>query len=172
MSEVIQPGIYIISGLSPNAQNCGDFGYFGLSVHPEKRIDQHLAALKRRVHKNAPIQQFYNDYGKNHFIYDIVEECDLDQLAEREKLRIKEGNTYLNPLGFNLTAGGEGVSTRDGKLFSFEDADQHLFITGQNIAMFWRANPRYDLQELYKLSRGEIQQHENLIWKPWPPSIP
>jgi len=169
MSEIIQPGIYIISGLSPSAQNLGDFGYFGLSVHPEKRIDQHLSALKHGSHKNTEIQQFYNDYGRNHVIYDIVEECDLDELAEREKFRIKEGNTYMNPLGFNLTAGGEGAGIRDGKFFSFEDVQHQTFITGQNIAMFARANPQYALQELYKLSRGEIQQHENLIWKQWTP---
>ena len=167
MNEVIQPGIYIISGLNPNAKNLGDFGYFGLSVHPEQRIDQHLAALRRGNHKNAEIQQFYNDYGKNHCIYDIVEECDLDQLAEREKARIRDGNTYLNPLGFNLTAGGEGVGIRDGKFFSFEDVRNQTLITGQNIAMFARVHPQYDLQQLYRLSRAEIDCYENLVLKQW-----
>jgi len=167
MRGVIQPGIYIISGVSPSAQKLGDLGYFGLSVHPEKRIDQHLAALRHGDHKNTGIQQFYNDYGKNHLIYDIVEECDLDKLAEREMARIKEGNTYLNPLGFNLTRGGEGAGKRDGKFFSFEDTQNQIFITGQNIAMFARANPQFELQELYKLSRGEIPDYKNLIFKKW-----
>jgi hypothetical protein len=167
MKEVIQPGIYIISGVNPSAQNLGDFGYFGLSVHPEKRIDQHLALLKRGDHKNTAIQKFYNDYGKNHLIYDVVEECDLDKLAEREVARIKEGNTYLNELGFNQTPGGEGAGNRDGKFYSFEDSQNQIFITGQNIAMFARANPQYELQELYKLSRGEIQDYKNLILKKW-----
>ncbi len=168
MSEVIHPGIYIISGLSPAAQNLGDFGYFGLSVQPEKRIDQHLAALRHEDHKNKAIQKFYSDYGKDHLIYDIVEECDLDQLAEREKARIKEGNTYLNPLGFNLTPGGEGAAKRDGNFYSFEDTKNQIFITGQNIAMFARANPQYELSELYKLSLGKIDAYKNLIWKKWP----
>jgi hypothetical protein len=167
MSEIIHPGIYMISGLSPAAQNLGDFGYFGLSVHPEKRIDQHLAALRGEDHKNKAIQQFYSEFGKNHLIYDIVEECDLDQLAEREKARIKEGNTYRNPLGFNLTPGGEGAAKRDGNFYSFEDTENQIFITGQNIAMFARANPQYDLDRLYQLWRGEIPDYKGLIVKKW-----
>jgi hypothetical protein len=167
MSDVIQPGIYIISGVCPTAKNLGDFGYFGLSVHPGKRVEQHLAALRRGDHKNAAIQQFYYDYGKNQLIYDLVEECDLHQLAEREIAHIKEGNTYLNPSGFNQTADGEGVGNHDGKLFSFADNVNQAFITGQNIAMFARANPQYELDDLYKLARGEIQSHKNLIWQKW-----
>jgi hypothetical protein len=163
----MNPGIYILSGISPQALNLGDFGYYGLSVHPEKRVDQHLSSLKRGQHKNLLIQKFYNDYGRNHIFYDVVEECDLDQLAAREKHYIEQGQTYVNPLGFNLTRGGEGVGTRDGKLFCFQDTQNGIFITGQNIALFQRANPQFDLQQLYQLSRGKIDSHQHLRLGPW-----
>jgi len=59
------------------------------------------------------------------------------------------------------------VGIRDGKFFSFEDVRHQTFITGQNLAMFARDNPQYELQQLYKLSRGEIQCYENLVMKQW-----
>lgn len=163
----MDPGIYIISGLSPAAQNPGDFGYFGLSVHPEVRLDQHLSALRRGKHSNALLQGFYDDRGKNQIVYDIVEECDLDQLADREKFFIREGRTYENPQGFNLTPGGEGVGLREGKLYGFIDTRFDLSITGQNIAQFQRANPQFELEQLYRLSRGEIDSYQHLKLAPW-----
>lgn len=163
----MNPGIYILSGISPLARNLGDFGYFGLSVHPEKRIDQHLGALERGKHNNLLMQQFYHDHGKNHIFYDVVEECDIDQLAEREKRRIEEGKTFVNPFGFNLSRGGEGVGIRGGKIFSFEDTQHGIFITGQNIALFQRANPQFDLLQLYRLARGEIDSHQSLRLGLW-----
>jgi hypothetical protein len=165
----MSPGIYILSGISPLAQNVGDFGYFGLSVNPEKRIDQHLSAFRRDKHTNEGMQQFYHDMGKDHIFYSIVEECDIDQLAAREKDYIAQGQTYVNPLGFNLSCGGEGVGVREGKLFSFEDTEHGLFITGQNLAMFQRANPQFDLNQLYRLLRGELTSYQNLRIGPWHP---
>jgi hypothetical protein len=161
-------GIYLVSGLAPNAVNVGDYGYFGLSVEPERRIDAHLGKLRHNAHENPLIQDFYNDHGKNHIIYTVVENCDVDELAAREKYHIKQGNTFENPLGFNQSRGGEGVGLREGKFFCFEDTENNLLITGQNLAMFVRANPQFNLQQLYRVSRGQLESHQNLIWKTWP----
>lgn len=165
---MIVPGIYIISGLSPNVPDIGDNAYFGLSVHPEKRVANHQRLMARNQHPNEMIQAFYNECGKDQFYYAIVEQCDLDQLAERERFHIAQGRTYMNPKGFNLTAGGEGVGQRGGKFYSFQDQDHGLFITGQNLAMFARANPQYELSSLYRLSLGQLPSYQNLVRKEWP----
>ena len=127
---MIVPGIYIISGLAPQVPALGDNAYFGLSVHPEKRLATHQRLMAKNQHPNELMQDFYNEHGCDQFIYGIVEACDVDQLAARERHHIAQGRTYLNPKGFNLTAGGEGAGQRGGKFFSFEDQDNGLFITG------------------------------------------
>lgn len=164
---MIVPGIYIISGLSPDVPQLGNNAYFGLSVNPEKRLNDHQRLLKRNEHGNEMIQNFYNARGNDQFYYAIVEQCDVDKLAERERHHIALGNTYLNPKGFNLTAGGEGAGQRGGKFYSFEDQNNGLFITGQNLALFQRANPDFSLSSLYQLSLGQIDSYKNLVWKDW-----
>jgi hypothetical protein len=163
----MEPGIYILSGISPLATQRGDFGYYGLSIHPEQRLEQHLSALKHGKHTNKLIQQFHNEHGRGQFYYGIVEECDIDQIVEREKHYIAQGQTYVNPSGFNLSRGGEGVGGHDGKLYGFEDTRDGMLITGQNLALFQRFNQKYDLQQLYRLSRGEIECYEYLKLAPW-----
>lgn len=157
-----EPGIYIISGSAASPVNLGDCGYYGLSVHAEKRLDQHLSALRRNEHKNEVIQDYYNLHGKNYVIYDIVEDCDVADLGTREKFYIARDKTFENPEGWNLTAGGEGVGVRGGKPYYFQDASKGIFITGQNLSLLCRLNPQFELQSLYRLSRGEILSYGDL----------
>ena len=44
-------------------------------------------------------------YGKENFLVEILEECDVDQLDERERYYVSQFDTYNN--GYNLTIGGQ-----------------------------------------------------------------
>lgn len=47
-----------------------------------------------------------NKYGIDHFHWEMIEECDIDLLGEREQYWIAFYNTYH--YGYNATLGGEG----------------------------------------------------------------
>jgi group I intron endonuclease len=77
--------------------------YIGSSVDMESRRKQHLRNLKKKQHINSYLQRSYNKYGKGAFIFSILEECEQDQLLEREQFwfefHTKNGKVYnVKPL--------------------------------------------------------------------------
>lgn len=73
--------------------------YIGQSNDIERRINEH----KYKV--DLAIDQAINKYGIDAFEYEIIEECELSQLDEREKYWIAFYNTYKG-FGYNCNAGG------------------------------------------------------------------
>lgn len=79
--------------------------YIGISIHePEKRrIRQHLSGHGNRIIANA-----VKKYGKEAFVYEILEANVFDEfLPDLEVAYIAKHNTVA-PNGYNLTYGGEG----------------------------------------------------------------
>lgn len=79
-------------------------------------IGQTMSSLKVRWngHKTAwrqsgnckALYSAFDKYGIENFTIEPIEECDLDNINEREKYWIKHYNSYNN--GYNMTLGGDG----------------------------------------------------------------
>jgi group I intron endonuclease len=67
-----------------------------------KRINSHLW-YARHVNTNLPFPNALRKYGRNGFIWEIIEECENKNSGEREKFWIKE----ITP-EYNVTLGGDG----------------------------------------------------------------
>ena len=83
-----KPGIYLIYCLTN--EKC----YIGSSVNVKRRERQHRSDLKRKVHHCANLQNAWNKYGKENFIWrliKIVENIDHQYLVDLE-------NKYLELL--------------------------------------------------------------------------
>ena len=80
--------------------------YIGLSTQIEIRWQNHKRLLKRGKHENAHLQNAYNKYG-DVFIFYVIEECEQEQLNEREKYWIKFYDTKNH--GYNESEGGGGI---------------------------------------------------------------
>lgn len=85
-------GIYQIKCLENNKV------YIGCSKNIEHRWKQHKNSLKNNNHKNTHLQRSWDKYGEGVFIFSIIEECELDQLIEREQFYLDQifegGNTF------------------------------------------------------------------------------
>ena len=84
--------------------------YIGQSVDIYRRWNTH-----KRVYKNNDIQEYntslyraFRKYNIENFSFEIIEECNVEELNEREMYWIKFYNSYHN--GYNQTIGGEGRS--------------------------------------------------------------
>lgn len=64
------------------------FKYIGSAVNWGKRITNHQLKLRDNIHPNQYLQNAYNKYGKDAFIFDIVERCEKEKLIEREQFHI------------------------------------------------------------------------------------
>lgn len=92
-------GIYLITNTLNGMQ------YIGQSIDIGQRWSQHKATAKN-IKENADLYQAMREYGIENFICEILEECNKDQLNEREIYWIDYYDTFYH--GYNMTRGGQG----------------------------------------------------------------
>lgn len=82
--------------------NCS---YIGQTIRPLK--------IRRREHERAQdsyaFHQAIRKYGKDNFVWEVIEECLNESLDEREKYWIAFYDTYYN--GYNETKGGDNANS-------------------------------------------------------------
>ena len=81
--------------------------YIGQSVNIEKRFNNHKIACNNPNDNGYkyPLYQAIRKYGIENFSFEILEECNINDLDEREKFYIIKYNSYNN--GYNQTLGGK-----------------------------------------------------------------
>ncbi len=96
----VTKGIYLITNLANGKV------YVGQSIRIEARFDQHRSSLKSGYHENSHLQRAYNFYGADSFKFDILEECTLDVIDNRERHWINYYNSTNRDFGYNIEDGG------------------------------------------------------------------
>lgn len=83
--------------------------YIGLSVDIKRRWKEHFQRHKDSTNKEYEkvLYKAFRKYGIENFDFDIIEECSLEELREREKYWIAYFDTYHH--GYNATEGGEDI---------------------------------------------------------------
>lgn len=77
--------------------------------HPDQRFVEHRRDALRFKHR--PLYAAINKYGIENFSLDVIEECDLASLSEREEYWIEKCNSFAD--GYNSTIGGAGKRFAD-----------------------------------------------------------
>jgi group I intron endonuclease len=86
--------------------------YYGSSKNIEKRWKTHLNQLRDKKHINCILQNAWNKYGEDSFIFEIVEECELKNLFETEQKYIDTCGDYNIGL---KASGGDNISKNPNK---------------------------------------------------------
>lgn len=71
---IMKSGIYQIRNINNNKL------YIGSAVNLIKRKNGHFSALFKNKHENNKLQNAYNKYGKETFIFEILEYCEVIDL--------------------------------------------------------------------------------------------
>lgn len=80
--------------------------YIGQTIQSlKKRFNGHCCYNKKDRSINMYIKRAIHKYGKNNFYIELLEECPISQLNEREQYWISYYDSYHN--GYNLTLGGQ-----------------------------------------------------------------
>ena len=86
--------------------------YIGSSRNIQKRWTRHLNDLRNRRHGNDHLQRSFDKYGENRFVFEVIEECDVDNLFLREQFYLDTLNPY-GEVGFNIgrkALGGDNLT--------------------------------------------------------------
>ena len=123
--------------------------YIGQSVNPSARFRQHKHDAKKHKENdqhNIALYNAMNKYGVEHFHFDIIEECRVEDLEYREPYWINQLNTLV-PNGYNILKGGRKLSGEDNPFFGkhhteeakqqMSEAHKELYI-GENNPMYGR----------------------------------
>lgn len=78
--------------------------YIGQTVNEIRRKSNHLFLLRSNQHHSIKLQNAYNKYGEENFVFEILEECSKEELNEKEIKYIQLKNSYNN--GYNCNIGG------------------------------------------------------------------
>lgn len=89
-------GVYKIT----NIKN-GKF-YIGSSIDIHTRWKQHINQLNKNIHNNIHLQNAWNKYGKNAFLFEILEECDKNNLRDLEQTYIDNTKCLDKKIGYNI----------------------------------------------------------------------
>lgn len=76
--------------------------YIGSSVSITERLMQHKYRLRGKRHDNAYLQNAFNKYGENMFIFSEIEKCTTENLIERENYYITKFGSNELKNGYNL----------------------------------------------------------------------
>lgn len=79
--------------------------YIGLSTNIEDRFAYHKNSYNHKRESNKLLYIAFNKYGIKNFTFEILEECKVEELSEKEQYYITLYDTQKN--GYNMTAGGE-----------------------------------------------------------------
>lgn len=76
--------------------------YIGSSKNVELRLRQHYLLLKRGVHYNKHLQNSFNKYNENAFIFRVIEYCQKETRVDIEKEYVEKHNCLNDYFGYNI----------------------------------------------------------------------
>ena len=82
----------------------------------EERWKEHQCDAFKQRNENRPLHRAIRKYGVTNFSIELVEECDISILSEREIYWIEEYHSFSN--GYNATLGGDGRILYDYELIA------------------------------------------------------
>lgn len=75
--------------------------YIGSSAHLRARFSEHASELKGGDHPNRHLQNAWSKYGKDQFVFTVLEYCSPEMLLIREQWYLDEWRPYDKTIGYN-----------------------------------------------------------------------
>lgn len=157
-------GVYVIKNLI-NSKS-----YIGCSNNIEKRLSNHKSALKNNNHYNIKLQRAYNKYGKENFIFESLELCDISELFKLEDVWCKKLDSINN--GYNISNTNPLNKNRITEEIKIKISNSKKGKPGGNKGTKWSSESRLKMSNSRKgiplIKRKLIQYDKNMnVLKIW-----
>ena len=158
-----------MTGIYKITNKINGHSYIGLSVDIEHRWYQHKTRYKNSNDKEyeKALYRAFRKYGLDNFIFEVIEQCEENELKEKEIKWIAFYNTYAD--GYNETPGGDIISIGGEKHPNHKLTEQDV-----RLIRYYHKNKarKQDVYSLFKDRIGESGFHK--IWNgiTWPKVMP
>lgn len=133
--------------------------YIGQSRDIEARWAKHLSAYKSS--SDWELYRAFKKYGISAFKFEVVEECSIEELNEREIYWIAQYDSFNN--GYNMTLGGEACNgTNDKVVYQYDLSGQ--FIKEYKSAHDAARKNNIQFTNICKVCRGERKTAGGFGW--------
>lgn len=116
--------------------------YVGSSLDIESRIKTHFSNLLNNKHRNLHLQNSFNKYGENCFIWEVLEICNKDLLLTKEQYYIDKywSNSYNKAK--QAYSGGWNLTTKEYVLIDLDGNMVDRFYSGRDLKRYLNVNSR------------------------------
>lgn len=97
-------GVYCVRNTKNNKR------YVGSSRNLLRRRNGHFQKLKKNISDHTPLQEDYNIYGKEYFIFEVIEYCEKENLIEKEQSWMDFYKSYEREFGYNSSITADRVT--------------------------------------------------------------
>lgn len=94
--KLVKSGVYSIVNMSNGKL------YIGSAVNFKNRWRSHLSLLRRSIHDNGYLQNAWNKYGEDNFIFYIMQRCGKDDLITLEQSWLSWTKSFDRAIGYNI----------------------------------------------------------------------
>lgn len=84
--------------------------YIGQSTRIQDRWKEHSSNYEHKRHPELPLYKAMEKYGIKNFSFMVLQECQKEELDEKEKYWIKYFNSTLQDHGYNIRSGGDSTN--------------------------------------------------------------
>lgn len=125
--------------------------YVGQSNNINRRFSEHC------LRSEIPIDIAIQKYGKENFLFEVLEECSLDELDSKEIYWIEKENSFKG--GYNCNVGGEQATSGEG--------NGRSKLSTEDIIVIRKAyNDHKPQKEIYEMFKDRVSfAHFQNIWQ-------
>lgn len=144
-------GIYLIKNI------VNEKSYVGQSQDMNRRIKAHIRDLNRNAHCNPHLQKAWGKYGKDAFVFSVLEECPIELLNEREMYYIAKTDSFSSGYNMNM-GGGSSLGYRHTDETKRKLRERHADMSGENNPMYGHSVHEFMTEEAIALWKFHISQ--------------
>ena len=142
-------GIYAIENTINNKV------YIGSSADTQRRIWEHRHQLNEGKHRNAHLQYSWNKYGKDAFVFFLIEHCKKEELIEREQNAMDIFGVVEN--GYNIRIKAE---SNLGLTMSPEARKKiSIAMTGENNSFYGKTHTKKTIELIKQKNKEYYDSH-------------
>ena len=140
--------------------------YIGQSVNIQQRFNRHRTAPfnPNNRSKNSPLYQAIRKYGLENFTFEILCECQKEDLNEKEKSYIRTYKSHNKKYGYNQTDGGDNVGDICKKLSTLKALSIINELKTNRPIISIAKQHDIGMTLVYQINRGELYPQENTTY--------